>query len=74
MCCREIFETRLSKAHLQRRVKDNWACWRLIYSEGGFDYNTVMYEMTPQEILEANIALDIVVKTQKSAQKRGKRG
>jgi len=35
-----------------------------------------MYQMTPQEINEANIALDMMIKAQKSAAKakRGKRG
>lgn len=37
-------------------------------SEGGFDYNTVFHQMTPEEIEMANIALDMAIK----AMKKGK--
>lgn len=39
-------------------------------SERGFDYNTVFYQMTPQEISAANIALDMQYKAEKEAAKR----
>lgn len=68
-----IFEIRRSKARTTQRVKDNWACWRLILSDGGFDYNTVFYQMTPQQIVEANIALDLMIKAQKKSAKASKR-
>ncbi len=44
--------------------------WRLVYSDGGFDYNTVFHQMTPDEINEANLALDRVIKEQQKAAKR----
>lgn len=41
---------------------------------GGFTYDQVMYRMTPQQIQEANIALDIMIKAQKNRAKgKGKR-
>jgi hypothetical protein len=39
-------------------------------SQRGFDYNTVFYQMTPQEVEEANIALDIQLKAEKAAMKK----
>ena len=55
------FETRKTQAQLRQKVKDNWACWRLIYCDiANFTYDEVFHHMTPQEISEANVALDIV--------------
>ena len=53
------FEIRRTKQSLNKRVRENWACWRLILSDCHFDYNTVFFQMTPQQIEEANIAIDI---------------
>lgn len=39
---------------------------------GNFDYNTVFNQMTPQEIAEANIALDIVQEQIKKETRRKK--
>jgi hypothetical protein len=39
-------------------------------SQRGFDYNTVFHQMTPQEIQEANIALDEQLKAEKAAIKK----
>ena len=36
-------------------------------SKRGFDYNTVFYQMTPQQIEEANIALDMQIEAEKAA-------
>ncbi len=36
-------------------------------SQRGFDYNTVFNQMTPQEIEEANMALDMQLKAEKAA-------
>lgn len=44
--------------------------WRLILSECGLDYNTVFYQMTPEEIQKANIALDMKIKSEKKALRR----
>ena len=38
-------------------------------AQRGFDYQTVFYIMTPQEIDEANIALDIQIAQEKKALK-----
>lgn len=54
------FGTRRTKVQLKQRVKDHWGAWRLILSEyGNFTHDYVFHHMTPQEIDEANIALDI---------------
>lgn len=51
-----------SKTSLKKVVKDNWAAWRLIYSDmGNFTYDYVFHKMTPLEIETANVALDIVM-------------
>lgn len=39
--------------------------WRLVFSDGGFDYKTVFHEMTQDEIDEANAALDMYIKALK---------
>jgi hypothetical protein len=39
----------------------------LILSDAHFDYNTVFNQMTPEEIEEANIALDIYADQLKKA-------
>lgn len=70
MSCRETFETRKTKASLNKKVRENWACWRLILSDSKFDYNTVFYQMTPQQIAEANIALDIYEEEMRKALKK----
>jgi hypothetical protein len=50
-----------SKAKLKKEVLNEWDYWRLIYCDiANFDYNTVFNQMTPQQVLKANIALDIV--------------
>lgn len=38
-------------------------------AQRGFDYQSVFYVMTPQEIDEANIALDIQITAEKKALK-----
>lgn len=43
--------------------------WRLVLSDGGFDYNTVFHQMLPEEIEEANIALDELIRA--ANKKRG---
>lgn len=55
------FETHKSKGKLKREVLDQWGAWRLVFCDmANFEYEKVFYEMTPQEIEKANIALDIV--------------
>lgn len=44
--------------------------WRLVFQEGGLDYNTVFHQMTIEEVNEANAALDLIIKTQKEAMKK----
>lgn len=54
------FESK-SKAKLKSEVLKEWDYWRLIFCDiANFDYNTVFNQMTPQQVLKANIALDIV--------------
>lgn len=68
------FTIRRTKAQLKQRVKKNWGAWRLIFCDmANFTYNEVFYHMTPQQIEEANIALDIVneqIKKQTKVRKR----
>lgn len=51
-------------------MRNNWNAWRLVMAQRGFDYQTVFYFMTPQEIDEANIALDIQIEAEKKALKK----
>lgn len=44
--------------------------YRLVFSDGGFDYNTVFHQMTMDEVEEANAALDIVIKEQNRQSKK----
>lgn len=68
--CKATFEIRKSKSELKAQARENWACWRLILSEFGFDYNTVFCQMTPNQIAEANIALDIYEEEVKKSMKK----
>jgi hypothetical protein len=55
-------EKKLSKRKTKAKVKEEWAMWRLILSEfGQFDYDYVFNKMTPQEVAEANAAIDIAI-------------
>lgn len=67
----DIFYTTKSKARLNRKVKENWVLWRLVLSQRGFDYQTVFGKsyMTPQDIAEANAALDMQLEAEKKASK-----
>lgn len=64
------FEARKTKAELKKRVRNNFAAWRLVLSECGFDYNTVFHQMLPEEIEMANIALDMKIESERKAMKR----
>ena len=63
---------KLSNAKLKKRAEDNWALWRLILSNRGFDFQTVFGKpfMTPQDIKEANFALDMQIKAEKEAARK----
>lgn len=66
------YETKQSKAKLKQKAKDNWALWRLVLSNRGFDYPTVFGKsfMSPQDVIEANYALDMALEAEKKAAKR----
>lgn len=64
------FEVRKTKAELKEQVRNNFAAWRLVLSECGFDYNTVFNQMSPEEIEMANIALDMKIESERKAMKR----
>ena len=71
--CRATFGSRKSKAALKKRVTNNWAYWRLVFSDiGNFTHDYVFNHMTPQEVLEANIALDKAIKQIESKSKIGR--
>lgn len=46
--------------------------WRLVLSDRGFDYQTVFGKsyMTPQDVMEANYALDMQIEAEKRAQRK----
>ncbi len=67
-----ITKTR-SKSGLKQRARDNWSLWRLIFqSDGAIDFPTVFGReyMTPQDVAEANFALDMYIEAQKRAAKK----
>ena len=63
---------KLSKSKLKQRANDNWALWRLVLSGRGFDYQTVFGKpfMTPQDVNEANVALDMQLEAERQAAKK----
>lgn len=67
-----IFEIRLTPAQLKARAKSNWNLWRLVLSDRGFDYQTVFGKpfMSPNDVMEANYALDMQIAAEKRAAKK----
>lgn len=61
-----------SRAKIERKVRENWAYWRLVLSERGFDFQTVFGKpfMTPQDVRDANIALNMQIEAEKKAAKK----
>ncbi len=56
------FNNQKTTAQLKQQARAQMACWRLIFSDiSNLDYNTVFNQMTPQEIEEANLALDMII-------------
>jgi hypothetical protein len=56
---------------IKDKVRNQWGCWRLIYCDmANFTYDEVFYRMNPQEIEEANVALDIVQEQIKKQSKK----
>ena len=50
-----------TKGQLKQMVRDNFACWRLIFCDmANFTYDQVFNQMTLEEIEQANIALDMI--------------
>ena len=68
MLCRAIFGPKLSRTKARKRAKRNWDYWRLVLSDIGIDYNTAFHQMTPNEVAEANAALDLQEEAMKKAQ------
>lgn len=66
------FEKEKTKSQLKKRATENWNLWRLVLSERGFDFRTVFGKpyMTPNDILEANIALEMQIEAEKKAAKK----
>ena len=55
------FEKPQSQSKLKQKVRSQWSLWRLVFCDmANFTHEEVFHKMTPQEIEEANIALDIV--------------
>lgn len=60
-----------SRGGSRQKVKEQWGCWRLVYCDmANFTFEEVFYRMNPQEIEEANIALDMVQAEIKKQSKR----
>ena len=57
--CRVNFALPLSKTRAKQKARKNWDYWRLVLSDIGIDYNTAFHQMTPDEVAEANAALDL---------------
>lgn len=66
-----FFVKDLNRGQLKSKVKEDWGMWRLVMSEK-FDFQTVFGKpfMTPQDILEANTALDMQFEAEKRAMKK----
>lgn len=62
------FEKRLTKQQLRNRAKQNWGLWRLVL-DGKLPFDTVFYDMSLNQVYEANAALDLYIKLQKDARK-----
>lgn len=55
------FAEKRTKQQLREAAESNWKLWRLVLSDGGFDYDTVFNKMTMDEVDEANAALDLYI-------------
>lgn len=64
------FGAKKTKTQIKKAAKNKWCLWRLVLSDCGLDYNTVFNQMTPDEILEANAALDMKIEQERKAIKR----
>ncbi len=65
------FDNKKNSAQIKQQARENMACWRLIFSDiSNLDYNTVFHQMTPEEIEEANTALDIIISEIKKKNKK----
>lgn len=59
----------LSKSVARERATKNWALWRLLLSDMSITYSD-LDNMDPDDIAEANAALDIHIEQQKKNEKR----
>lgn len=68
----ETPEKQKTKSQLKRQARNNWDLWRLVLANRGFDYNSVFGKpyMTPNDVKEANIALDMMLEAEKKAAKK----
>lgn len=70
------FEKRKTTKQLKEQARSNWNAWRVVFeSRGSIDYQTVFGKpyMTPQDIMEANYALDMYIEAQQKAIKSKKK-
>ncbi|PYE52493.1 hypothetical protein HUB98_26495 [Paenibacillus barcinonensis] len=59
----------LSKSEARERATNNWPLWRLLLSDMSITYSD-LDNMDPDDIAEANAALDIHIEQQKKNEKR----
>ena len=69
--CTANFETPLTRNKAKQRAFERWDLWRLVL-DAGLDFNTVFHQMSPNEISEANAALDLYIGAVKKANKGDK--
>lgn len=53
----------ISKSEAERRARENWSMWRLLLSDMNITYSE-LNDMDPDDLAEANAALDIHIKQQ----------
>lgn len=65
------FGRKKSRRQLKQQAKNNRALWRLVLADRGFSYSEVFGKpfMTPQDVEEANIALDMQIEAEQKAAK-----
>jgi hypothetical protein len=59
------------KNYYKQKAKQNWDRWRLLFCDyASFTYTEVFCQMTDEEVMEANCALDIVDQQVKAQMKK----
>lgn len=63
-----------NKDYYRKKAKENWDRWRLLVNDmSHFTYSEVFLQMTDEEVMEANGALDIAIEELKKQQAKIKK-